>query len=294
MHYGRYRRNDKGHSCAGKGGGDGLEHCGEETCRICTAFGFSRKQLSFQGLAQFADARILFFPVYSLAGPIWVTCATALAGAGVAIPGEDLGELDKKLQLAEAALVCGATLPKRINVGWLFLKEYVEAPAPAVTPPAPDPKNAGEWTIERSAGNPEKLSAIDFIKHITERIVVLSDSHFSLVVEDQLEVRTSVSISPETGAAESGALFTYEAIPRACFLFFDVTDLNPALYRVPVPASAANPRQAGPASREINYGAGSVETKDIKETVATGLQMTACLGIGGSNTRGMGRLRVMF
>jgi CRISPR-associated protein Cmr4 len=42
------------------------------------------------------------------------------------------------------------------------------------------------------------------------------------VVNSNLEVRTSVSIDPKTGAAEKGALFTYEAIPRAAFLWLDV------------------------------------------------------------------------
>jgi len=41
-------------------------------------------------------------------------------------------------------------------------------------------------------------------------------------VNSNLEVRTSVSINPETGAAEEGALFTYEAIPRATVLWLDV------------------------------------------------------------------------
>jgi len=42
------------------------------------------------------------------------------------------------------------------------------------------------------------------------------------LINSALEVRTSVAINPETGAAEPRALFTYEAIPRATFLVFDV------------------------------------------------------------------------
>ncbi|WP_421658971.1 RAMP superfamily CRISPR-associated protein [Leptothermofonsia sp. ETS-13] len=48
---------------------------------------------------------------------------------------------------------------------------------------------------------------------VIKRIVLVKDSLFSHIVNSNLEVRTSVAISPETGAAEEGALFTYEALP---------------------------------------------------------------------------------
>ena len=65
----------------------------------------------------------------------------------------------------------------------------------------------------------DKYNIPDIVK---KRIVLVSDKFFSQIVNSNLEVRTSVSINPETGAAEDGALFTYEAIPRATFLWFDV------------------------------------------------------------------------
>lgn len=57
---------------------------------------------------------------------------------------------------------------------------------------------------------------------VKNRIVLVPDNLFSQILNSNLEVRTSVSINPETGAAEEGALFTYEAIPRSSFLWFDV------------------------------------------------------------------------
>ena len=62
----------------------------------------------------------------------------------------------------------------------------------------------------------------DIPQQVRDRIVLISDKLFTHVVNSNLEVRTSVSINPETGAAEEGALFTYEAIPRATFLWMDV------------------------------------------------------------------------
>jgi CRISPR-associated protein Cmr4 len=65
--------------CAGQGG-----HCGDPHCPICVTFGFAGTQNgSFQGLAQFSDARLLFFPVHSLAGPVWITCPEVLKDLGV-------------------------------------------------------------------------------------------------------------------------------------------------------------------------------------------------------------------
>src|SRR5438105_3522132 len=60
MWYERYRWNEGKYCCAGKGGDKGEKHCGKHDCEVCTAFGFSKNNQSFQGLAQFSDARILF------------------------------------------------------------------------------------------------------------------------------------------------------------------------------------------------------------------------------------------
>ena len=56
---------------------------GNKDCPICVSFGYTDSELvekpkSLQGLALFSDAKILFFPVASLIGPIWVTCPSRL------------------------------------------------------------------------------------------------------------------------------------------------------------------------------------------------------------------------
>ena len=50
--------------------------------------------------------------------------------------------------------------------------------------------------------------------------MIVSDKLFSHIVNDNLEVLTSLRIDPETGSAAEGALFTYEAIPRVTILLF--------------------------------------------------------------------------
>ena len=261
-------------SCAGKGGEDGMKHCGSNQCPVCTTYGFSRGKQSFQGLAQFGDARILFFPVYSVAGPVWVTCPGSLEDAG--IQGTDWPEWNKKLDgggSPSLAVAGSANLPDPLNLGWLYLPHHPEK-LPA----------AAEWKLQLG-DQTAVLGETQYLKAAAERLVLVSDSVFSILVEDQLEVRTSVSISPDTGAAESGALFTSEAIPRACFLFFPVTYLDPKLFRVPV--------NGGFKPVPVQRDGVDATTDDIVNDVKSGLGMLELLGVGGINTRGMGRARVL-
>lgn len=45
-------------------------------------------------------------------------------------------------------------------------------------------------------------------------------------------MRTSVAIDPVSGAAEEGALFTYEALPRGTVLLWDITCRNPRHFKI--------------------------------------------------------------
>ena len=178
----RYGKRD----CAGKD-----KHCGRPTCPICYTFGFVKGENSGQqahsGVVSIGDARLLLFPVYSMAGPVWVTSPSTLADFG--IKGQKVDD-DK----ARWSGITGDH--KHLNLGWLMVEK------------------GGDLSL-----NDLPTDIPDTIK---ERIVLISDKFFSQVVNSNLEVRTSVAINPETGAAEEGALFTYEAIPRAAFLWLDV------------------------------------------------------------------------
>ncbi|MBT1279458.1 RAMP superfamily CRISPR-associated protein [Thermoanaerobacter sp. CM-CNRG TB177] len=190
----RYRWKDsegKEYSCAGRGGEGGEKHCGKvnPACPVCVPYGFSRGTgSSMQGLAQFFDAHILFFPVASIVGPVWVTSPLAREGLRL--------ETDFQVQ-DEGFYPLGQQLQneQRLNFGWLMLN-----------------KGQGRGNID-SLPIPEKIK---------QRAVLVSDKVFSFIVNSNLEVRTSVSIDPATGTAEEGALFTYEAIPRGTVFRFDV------------------------------------------------------------------------
>jgi len=113
-------------------------------------------------------------------------------------------------------------------------------------------------------------------EYVRQRLALVSDKLFSHIVNSNLEVRTSVSINPETGAAEEGALFTYEALPRSAVLFWEVICKNPAHFKVG------------------NAAVDAVDSSDGVFDVVTAARLyLECLGIGRMGTRGMGRLRVL-
>jgi len=120
--YRRYDANDQTYvSCAGKGGEDGSGHCGEMDCPVCVSYGFTigPQSRSFHGMAQFYDAQVLFFPVYSALGPVWVTSAGALAAAGYDLP--DAQRADGERVRAAPGLIPSDAGRRAINLGWLYL-----------------------------------------------------------------------------------------------------------------------------------------------------------------------------
>ncbi len=252
-------------SCAGKGGEDGSEHCGEIDCPVCTTYGFTigPENRSFHGLAQFYDAQVLFFPVHSMVGPVWVTSPEVLAEAGCALP--EAQRVRGDLIRAVSGLIPQRDGNRRrgLNLGWLFL-EAAEGDLDA----------EGIW---------ETLNLPADLARIRERLVLVPDHLFGLVVDSNLEVRTSVSIDPATGAAEDKSLFTFEALPRGTVLRFPVVYHNPQHYVFPSKNGNEIQPTPFPPDRDFAWVRGNVEK---------GLRLMEYLGVGGMNTRGFGRLRV--
>ncbi|RJP72908.1 MAG: type III-B CRISPR module RAMP protein Cmr4 [Candidatus Abyssobacteria bacterium SURF_17] len=237
-------------NCAGKGGAGGDNHCGDkENCPVCATYGYSKggEKLSFQGLAQFYDARILFFPVYTMYGPRWITSRSILEDAGFTV--EAPGLEDNQVAYHENA----QTTPNDINIGWLMMKKCDDKPL--------------KFTNTPDDYGP--ISQEDELKSILKHLVLVPNDLIHILVNDNLEVRTSVSINPATGAAESGALFDYEAIPRATVFWFDVFCNKPEFFGIRKP---------------VTWVMGNVED---------GLAYLRWLGIGAMNTRGMGRMKIL-
>ena len=224
--------------CAGQG-----DHCGEPDCPVCMCFGFANNDRGgFAGLAGFSDAHVVLFPVPTRKGPRWIASPSSLGE-----PGLD-GIEDGKAYTGDAGN------NGSLNLGWLLLPE------------AKLPQSAQDVINE--------LTSVP--QHVRKHAVVVTDKLFGHIVNSNLEVRTSVSIDPATGAAEDGALFTYEAIPRGTVLAWDITCRNPAHFTVGKKKVAAVSDMRG-----------------VYQEVAKAHELLEHLGIGGMGTRGMGRLRVL-
>ena len=194
--------------CAGQGSKEVGKHCGRPTCPICYTFGsIQGGSDSFSGVVSITDARILLFPVYSMVGPVWVSTREILKETDFNFKVKDKNNKHQETQKDEtekAFLTWDRNDP--INLGWLMLNV------------------AGKVDVNLPEKLKDKVSGNDIKEWQTvkNRIVIVPPKVFSQIVNSNLEVRTSTTINPETGAVEEGALFTYEAIPRATFLWFDV------------------------------------------------------------------------
>lgn len=251
--------------CAGQGqprpreGREG--HCGETReggCPICFTFGYSLGEgKSYAGVIDFFDARILLFPVRSIYGPVWVTTVDLLAEHGKATSSP-----------ADVETV-HTTMPnmagRQLNLGWLLLTVGQSNPA-LISDGGAEGTPMG-WTYTCNV----RQDWDTIPEAIRDRIVVVHPDIFAQMVNSNLEVRTSVAINPETGAAERGALFTYEAIPRGTVLAFDVVKDD---YRPGFPAMANG--WQGPF-----------------DVLRDGLRAIEWLGVGGMGTRGFGRFKVL-
>ncbi|RKX55920.1 MAG: type III-B CRISPR module RAMP protein Cmr4 [Thermotoga sp.] len=196
-----------------------------------------------KGILRFYDGQIILFPVSSMQGTVWITTKDLIEywfgeikdenGEKIKIP-DEIGN--------EAYAIKGIDTDKPLNLGWLLLKaEKIGASKEVVLPSE--------------------------IKNWVKRIVIVSDKLFSNIVNDNLEIRTSVRIDPTTGTAAEGALFTYEAIPEGTILGFEIC-LDRATNEDDVPDNAM-----------------TIIMNAVKPYLKN-------LGIGGAGTRGFGRIEI--
>lgn len=239
----------------------------KKECPIIYTFGTDNSDITGQqGKISISDAQILFFPVYSMAGPVWVSTSEILKSAGfeVKINGST-GIPDDSLDYAIYTSLNWKQ--DTLNLGWLHLKK---SKTDLTVEPPGEIANKKEW------------------ESIKQRIVIVSSKLFSQIVNSNLEVRTSVAIDPETGAAEDGALFTYEAIPRTTWFWSDVVqdDYN------------YNNRKFPPTTNQFSEEGDNKGKQQLPkpwnsplDVVKSGFELMEFLGVGGMTTRGFGRIK---
>ncbi|MDI6874592.1 MAG: type III-B CRISPR module RAMP protein Cmr4 [Actinomycetota bacterium] len=236
--------------CAGLGQArdNYLGHCGQPDCPVCTVFGFARgkdQAGGFAGLAAFTDAHVLLFPVPTRQGPHWVTCPMVLQWVGL-----EVKDVEKDAVYRQDAS------GNPLNLGWLLL---------------PVCQCAEMSNIK------ERLQGLKVPDYILNHLALVPDRLFAHIVNSNLEVRTSVSIDPTTGAAEERALFSYEALPRTTVLAWEIIAKNPAHFNI--------------SGQQITAVS---DPQSVHGVAAQAHLYLEHLGIGGMGTRGMGRLRVVY
>ena len=222
-------------------------HCGH--CIVCKAFGYAKKDKSWQGMLFFSDLNILFFPVYTRLGTKWITSERILKEAGLIDNSENKegeGKEEKEIVFAQGKIEKGKEAGF-INLGWLNLPYEVKS-----------------FSIT--------FPQVDIFELKPEDIIIVPDSLISQIINSNLEVRTSVSINPITGAAKEGALFTSEAIPRGTYFYGKIR-----LFDRPQIEDNTLP---------------SID--NIWQALEDSRQYYETLGIGGMTTRGFGRMNVLL
>jgi CRISPR-associated protein Cmr4 len=231
-------------------------HCGH--CLVCKGFGFSKKDISWQGMIYFSDLNVLFFPVFTMYGTRWITTDKILNSCinGDKKESEKTEYVNNNNNNTGICIVLEKIEEKRengyINLGWIYLPYKVES------------RQINLSKFSEFGLNPED-------------IVIVPDNLFSQIVNSNLEIRTSVSIDPITGAAKEGALFTSEAIPRGTILYGSIRIFDKSSF-----VGIDNRLEPLPSIDELECAL--KESKHFFET----------LGIGGMTTRGFGRLKIQI
>ncbi len=238
-------------------------HCGH--CIVCKGFGFSKRDISWQGQIFFSDLNILFFPVFTIKGTKWITTRRAIEEIelkNIENTEEQQNQNSENLCFVFEKLAEDKTDGhiNHINLGWLYLPYKFE--------------NNENLKIKIQ----KILNNLQFQVNLPLKdVIIVPEELFSHIVNSNLEVRTSVSIDPITGAAKEGALFTSEAIPRGTIFYGNIRIFDKKVFEDIDPEKKLKPL---PNQNELSNA-----LKDSKHFYET-------LGIGGMTTRGFGRLKI--
>jgi CRISPR-associated protein Cmr4 len=160
------------------------------------------------GCVQIMEAKLLAFPVRSLAGCFaWITCPAVLerykrdTGASFAVP-----------QPQKDHVISGSDLTAGNHI---VLEEYSLAIEP------------GKSTQEVSAALKDITLDPLWTANLEKRIAIVHDENFQHFVTTCTEVVTRVKIDPTTRSVEGGALFNQENVPCEALFYSVLTVLAP-------------------------------------------------------------------
>jgi CRISPR-associated protein Cmr4 len=194
-------------------------------------------------------------------GPLWVTSPQALSRVG--IPTSVYANIEDGKVLLTSFLPLGDQIG--INMGWRWFEK-------------------GDTEIGETLAELKDRFLFDgkLSSKFWNRTAILNDFMFEQIVNDHLEIRTSVAIDPKTGAAEETALFSFEALPRSTVLTFDLTLTDPAYFKI-----------NGEDLQKKSDSPSPLSLDDVLTNARLGFDYLPILGLGGMGSRGLGRVAII-
>ncbi|MEA3376567.1 MAG: type III-B CRISPR module RAMP protein Cmr4, partial [Chloroflexota bacterium] len=158
------------------------------------------------------DAKILLFPVRSLAGVFaWTTSVEVLNRfrRGAAMVAIELGWATPEPPEEEDALIGSSALQAG---GKVVLEEFTFTPKidQAVS-------QIGQWLAENALPQTDEYDY--WRKELPERLVILPNDDFRDFVTFSTEVSTRIKLDPDTKTVQHGALWTEEYLPTDALLY---------------------------------------------------------------------------
>lgn len=166
------------------------------------------------GALSVGDAKILLFPVRSLAGVFaWTTSVDVLARflREAKMVGLEVNWTLPDSPASDKALVSGEALNAGDSV---VLEEFSFTPDKSH---APTVRAIGEWLAENALPQGEEY---DYWRRVLpEKLCILPEDAFRDFVKYSTEVQTHIRLNPDTKTVESGALWTTESLPVDTLLY---------------------------------------------------------------------------
>jgi CRISPR-associated protein Cmr4 len=220
---------------------------------------------NFAGAIALGDARILLFPVRSLAGVFaWTTCLNVLQrfARDCALAGMRLPVLDGLSSPSPSqALIGKSSVLKAGDVAVLEEFSYTLNEEQKVT-------ELGKWLAKHAL--PSEYTY--WRSELPKKLIILPDDDFRDFALYATEVQTHVRLNPDTKTVQTGALWTTESLPTDTLLY--------------APLMAMKPRQQkdNQQAKDVNH---------VLETVKSALDGKH-VQFGGDETTGQGWVVVKF
>ncbi len=269
------------------------EKLGEKSPTLLSIFGQAEEAGAFGGALSPGDARLLLFPVRSLAGVwAWTTCPAVLqrfvrdaAGLGLELPDwwpqvaallptePAQGNEKTATEIALVAPTGVSTLP--VGSSGAIVLEEISYPVRAQALV----QQLGEWLATNAL--PPDAAYNPWRTRLPQQLVILSDDAFRDFVQFSTEVVTRVRLDYQTKTVVPGALWNEEHLPPESLLY--------------APLYVGATRQSTEQTKEGSVTNGAPE-KHTAQAVADQLQtlVPARIRLGGDETVGRGLVHVRW